>query len=305
MTASAPAAAPDSPVAGSAGRIAAFAALGFRESYRSRSFIVAVVLNVLYFGLLVLIGLAVDGAARAEGQGGLGALLRGETAVRFLLWFALGGASTLALFVGVFSSVGAIATEIERGTILAVVARPTSRWEIVLGKLIGYGALSVLYLVIVSLAIAAVLFAMTGVWVPEIWPALALMALNIVVMVALSLLGSTRFSTVANAVIIVVLYLALTNTGILFGIGQLLNSGLLRDIADYARFLLPVGPVSDQAGYLLLGPGAAFVEQAPGSGAPGEFLLPRRELWIYELLYLPAVVALGALSLTYRDLRGA
>ena len=305
MTASAPPIAPERPGLESLGRIAAFASLSFRESYRSRSFIVAVVLNLIYFGLLILIGIAVDSAARAEGQGGLGALLRGEIAVRFLLWFALGGASTLALFVGVFSSVGAIATEIERGTILAIVARPVARWEIVLGKLIGYGGLSVFYLVAVSLLIAGFLYFMTGVWVSDIWPALALMALNVIVMVALALLGSTRFSTVANAVIIVVLYLALTNTGILFGIGQLLNSDLLQSLADYSRFLLPVGPVSDEAGFILLGAGAEFIQGAPGSGGPSELLLPRREwLWIYELVYLPVVVALAAISLTLRDLRG-
>ena len=291
------------PALESLGRIAAFAALGFRESYRSRSFIVAVVLNLLYFGLLILVGLAVN--AEAEQQGGLGALLRGETAVRFLLWFALGGASTLALFVGVFSSVGAIATEIERGTILAVVARPVARWEIVLGKLIGYGGLAVFYLVAESLLIAGFLFVMTGVWIPEIAPALALLALNVTVMVALSLLGSTRLSTVANGVIIVVLYLGLTNTGILFGIGELLRSDLLKGLADYSRFLLPVGPVSDQAGGLLLGASAELIAGAPASGGPSEFLLPQREwLWIYEVVYLPVVVALAALSLGRRDLRG-
>jgi ABC-type transport system involved in multi-copper enzyme maturation permease subunit len=307
VTAAAPAAASGSPVIASLGRITAFASLGFRESYRSRSFLVAIILNLLYFGLLVLIGIAVDAAAREEGAGGLGALLRGETAVRFLLWFALGGASTLALFVGVFSSVGAIATEIERGTILAIVARPVARWEIVLGKLIGYAGLSVAYLVVESLAIAALLYAMTGVWVSDIWPALALMALNIIVMVAVALLGSTRLSTVANAVIVVVLYLALTNTGILFGIGQLLQSDILQSIADYARFLLPVGPVSDQAGMLLLGSGASLLDGGgpAGGDGPAAFLLPQRDwLWAYELVYLPVVVLLAALSLTYRDLRG-
>ncbi|HET7678460.1 MAG TPA: ABC transporter permease [Candidatus Limnocylindrales bacterium] len=284
----------------SAGRLAAIASLSAREAFRSRSLVVALVLNLLYLGLLALIGYAIANAPGAQEA----ADLLGETGARFFLWFALGGASALALFTGVFTSVGSIATEIERGTILAVVARPIARWEIVIGKFLGNALIAVAYLLVEGLAIAAAVGLLSGIWVTVVPLVLLLLSLNVVVMVAVAVAGSTRLSTVANAITVIVLYLALTNTAILQLIGAIVDNEGLRLLADWSRYLLPVGPVSDLATEILLGPAAAMVGGG-GGGVPGrEVLLPMREwVWLYELGYLGLVIALGVWSFSRRDLR--
>ena len=283
-------------VRGSLGRVAAIASLSARETLRSRSMVVAVVLNLIYLGLLALTAVSLQGAGLEEAF----ELAPRDAVSRITLSVGIAGASMLALFLGLFSSVGAIANEIERGTILAVAARPVSRWEIVLGKFLGNGVLAVAYLVVQGLAIGVVLAALTGIFVTDLLVTLALLSLNVLIVVAVALLGSTRMSMVANAVVVIVSFFALTNTGILYVIGEFTDDALLRAIAEWSRLVLPVGAISDHAGMILQGPTGRLAREA----LEGRVLLPRWDWsWIYGLGYLAAVLGLAGWSLMRRDLR--
>jgi Cu-processing system permease protein len=284
----------------SASRLAAIASATARETLRSRSMLVAVILNLLYLGLLTLIGWVLWTSGLEQAAQALDDARARESVIRIILFFGIAGASTLALFTGVFSSVGAVAGEIERGTILALAARPVARWEIVLGKFLGNGLLGVAYLVSQGVLIGLVVAALSGVWVMDLLLTLGLLSLNVLVMVALALAGSTRLATVANGVAIVVLYLALTNTGFLFFLGTLVDNDLLRGAADWSRLLLPVGEVSDLAGRVLLGAQSELVAGAAGSRGG----LPVHDwIWLYALGYLVVILGLGGWSLSRRDLR--
>src|SRR5947207_2660787 len=46
----------------------------------------------------------------------------------------------------IFAAVGAIAREIEEGTLHAIVPKPLARWEIIAGKYLGFLAMIVIYL---------------------------------------------------------------------------------------------------------------------------------------------------------------
>jgi ABC-type transport system involved in multi-copper enzyme maturation permease subunit len=288
--------------AGTVGRVLAVAALSAREAFRSRSMLVAIILNVLYLGFLAFLGFALGRSLDEQA-----AFLNADVAVRLFLTFALGGASALALFTGVFGSVGSIAGEIERGTILAVVARPIDRWEILAGKFIGHGALALMYLVAQGLIIGGAVTLLTGRWIGDLVPYLALLGLNVLIMVALSLAGSTRLSTVANAICVVVLYLAVTNTGILYFIGGMIEDRGIQAVADYLRFILPVGPISDIAGEILAGPALTLLTGGGAGAAEAlgrDVILPRRDwMWLYGVAYLVATLTLAAWSLRRRDLR--
>lgn len=282
------------------GRLAAIAALASRETLRSRTMLIAVLLNVLYLLILVLVGYAVWSAGLDRFASGIGPEQR-EALVRVILLFGVAGASTLALFTGVFASVGAIGGEIERGTILALVARPVARWEILVGKFLGNAGLAAAYLVGQGVVIGLVVAALSGVWVFDLLVTLALLALDVFVMVAVALAGSTRLAPVANAVAVVVLWLGLTNTTLLYVLGQLVGSELLQSAADWSRLALPVGVVSDLAGEILIGERAAAVL---GAAAGGRSVLPTHDwIWVYAIGYLLAILALGAWSLAHRDLR--
>lgn len=62
-------------------------------------------------------------------------------------------ANFIVAFLVVLTSVNAISGEIENGTIYAVLSKPIKRYELVLGKFIGLGAMIVIYSSIMFLSV--------------------------------------------------------------------------------------------------------------------------------------------------------
>jgi Cu-processing system permease protein len=285
-------------------RIAAVAALSAREMLRSRSMLIAAILN---FIILALLGVAAYSIARSlppELSSQLDTPVAREAAVRFMLLTAMGLASLMAMFVGLFGSAGAIGGEIERGTILAIAARPIDRWEILLGKFLGNAALVVAYFVVQMLIVAGLLAAVTRIWIGDLYVSIALHALAVVLVVALAIATSTRLGAVPNAITVSVLAFALAGPGIgiLYGIALLTRSELLQQAVEWARFVLPTGPLGDLADQRLAGAASAALFQTAGGQQAS--LFPVYD-WtpLYALAYLVAVLAIGAWSLNRRDLR--
>ena len=296
-----PVPAPDA-VRASAGRVLAVASLSARETLRSRSMLVAVVKNLVLLGLLGLSAFALVQEVPEEIAEQFGTAEAREAGVRFLLLTGEGLASTMTLFVALFATVGSIANEIERGTILAVVARPVARWEIVLGKFLGNATLALVYLVGQMFLIGAVVALLTGVWVNDLLFSVALLSISVLIVVAVALAGSTRLSMVANAIAVTVPLFALSNIGtaLLYGLATLLGNEAVQQAVEWVRFLLPVAPVSDQAAEVLAGPVGGALRAASGQ----QRSLPLVDwAWIYGIVYLVATLAVAAWSFARRDLR--
>lgn len=280
----------------------AVARLSASEMLRSRSMLIAGILNLLILGLLGLGAYSIARSLPEELRSELNTPVAREAAVRVMLLTAMGLASLMAMFVGLFGSAGAIGGEIERGTILAIAARPIGRWEILLGKFLGNSVLVVIYLVVQMLAVAVLLALLTGIWVGDVLPSIALHALAVVLVVALAVAASTRLGAVPNAISVSVLAFALAGPGIgiLYGIAVLTRSELLQQGVEWSRFVLPTGPLGDLADQRLAGTANTALFQA----SAGASLFPVYD-WVplYALIYLVAVLALGAWSLNRRDLR--
>jgi ABC-type transport system involved in multi-copper enzyme maturation permease subunit len=291
-------------VSGAAQRVIAIARLSASEMLRSRSMLIAAILNLLILALLGLAAYMLATSLPPELAAQLQSSVAREGAVRVMLLTVTGLASLLATFVGVFGSAGAIGGEIERGTILALAARPIGRWEIVIGKFLGNGTLVAAYLVAQMVVVTLVLGAITGVWVSDIWVSIALHALSVLLVVGVVVALSTLLAPVPNAIVVSVLTFALAGPGIgiLFGIALLTDSPLLRQGVEWSRFVLPTGPLADLADQRLAGTAAAqLFRTAAGEGAG---LFPVYDwVWIYALVYLVGALALGVWLLNRRDLR--
>ena len=53
----------------------------------------------------------------------------------------------------IFAAVGTVAGEIETGTFQAIVPKPLGRWELIVGKYLGFAAMFVAYILIMSAGI--------------------------------------------------------------------------------------------------------------------------------------------------------
>src|SRR5579859_5595034 len=130
----------------------------------------------------------------------------------------------LASFLALFLSVGAISGEIDAGTLHAVLARPLNRSEFIIGRWLGYLVMIVTYVVAMTGLVLLVARVVAGYEVPDPTPALLLMSLEGVLLLTMSLFGSTLMPTLANGVVVFTLLGLAWLGGIIEFVGTLLQN---------------------------------------------------------------------------------
>jgi ABC-type transport system involved in multi-copper enzyme maturation permease subunit len=132
-----------------------------------------------------------------------------------------------------------ISNEVESGLLLAVLARPVRRSEVVIGKWLGLGILVAIYAAGAgSLELAAVDWA-TGYVPPHPVDLIAYVAAEGLVLLSLGLLLSTRLSGITGGVIALVAWLMAWIAGIAGGVGVGLQNQALESVGIVSNLLLP------------------------------------------------------------------
>jgi ABC-type transport system involved in multi-copper enzyme maturation permease subunit len=216
----------------------------------------------------------------------------------------------LASFLALFLSVGAVSGEIDSGTLHAVLARPLGRAEFIVGRWLGYAAIIAAYIVAMTGLVLLVARLIAGYEVPDPMHALALMLLECVLLLTLSLFGSTLMPTLANGVVVFTLLGLAWLAGIIEFVGRLLQtaqdrtgSDAMLNIGTSVSLLLPSDALWRGASYYLESPSvvAAFgVAQRAipfFSASP-----PPTPLVVWSLGYVVVVLAGAVLAFRRRDL---
>src|SRR5713226_9353920 len=172
-----------------------------QEAISRRLILAGVVISLGYIGLFTLgfhfaYDKALENTASAEARLSLG------VAFATLTLFGVYVVNYLASFLALFLSVGAISGEIDSGTLHAVLARPLKRSEFVVGRWLGYALMLCVYIVAMTGLVLLVARLIAGYEVPDPTNALLLMLLEGVLLLTVSLFGSTLLPTLANGVIV-------------------------------------------------------------------------------------------------------
>jgi Cu-processing system permease protein len=277
------------------------AAHALRESLRRRVFAVVVCLT-LAFGALYAWGtdeLFKDVSGFGGNGFGLDArALAGAT----ILGLAMFGTLFLGVVLAVFLTLGAVRGDAERGLLQPLIVRPLGRRQYLAGRFLAAATVAAAYVLVVY-AGAVVVTGALGDW----WPAHPVgaglrLAAAVVVVAALALLGSIFLSANANGIAVLMVFGAGLLAGLLGSVGDALDSGTLKTIANTASWLLPFEALYRDALRVLVAevPGVtgAIVQLGPlgGSHDAGPLLAP------YTVLYLGAVAAVAALAFARSDL---
>lgn len=210
---------------------------GLQEAFRRRVFAVVLALTAAF---LVLFWIAnryvfhhVGNVVPPEG-------IDARTfAAAFVFGMALFGTLFLGVVLAVFLTLGVVRGDAERGLLQPLVVRPVGRSVLLGARFLGTAAVCVPYVLIVYFT-AMLITGLTGHWWPDriVTPALEV-AGAVVIVAALSLLGSVFLSTVANGIAIFMLFGAGLVAGLLGSVGHALNShGLIR-AAKIAAWAMP------------------------------------------------------------------
>ena len=271
-----------------------------REAVRRRVILVVLVLTVGFLALYALgaqltfdevNGLAADDQLDDR-------VLAGSTLFGLAMFTILFLGAVLAVFL----TLGAVRGDAERGLLQPIVVRPVGRTSLLLGRYAGAALVCAVYVTAVYVG-AMVITGITGDWWPDdpVGPGAGLV-LGVLVIAALSLLGSVFLSATANGIAVFMIFGAGLAAGLLGQIGDALAVQTLQDVAKVSSWVLPFEALY-QAGLHALtedtGGATAFIVQlGPFGGAhdsgPG--------LWLWSLVYLGLVGAAARAGFARRDL---
>src|SRR5262249_16603088 len=124
----------------------------------------------------------------------------------FLLGLAMFATMFLGVVLAVFLTLGVVSGDAERGLLQPLVVRPIGRTTLLLARFVGAVAVCVAYVLIVYF-LAMTIIGLTLHWWPVriVAPGLELAA-GVVIVVALSLLGSVGLSATANGIAVFMLF---------------------------------------------------------------------------------------------------
>jgi ABC-type transport system involved in multi-copper enzyme maturation permease subunit len=213
------------------------ARLTVREAARRKLLLALAVLTVIVIGLTGWGFQHLTTLTNPDGTPLAGDETRLATSqVLVLVEFMFSG--VLALSAVVVAS-PAISSELESGVALSILARPVSRYQVVLGKWLGLAVLIAVY-VIATTTLELVVVDITTGYVPPgpIGLAAYLIGEGIVVM-SLALLISTRLSGMTAGVISLVLFFVAWIGGIAGAIGEVFSSSAISNAGTITQLLLP------------------------------------------------------------------
>ena len=157
----------------------------------------------------------------------------------FLTGLAMFATLFLGVVLAVFLTLGVVSGDAERGLLQPLVVRPIGRSTLLISRFVGAAAVCVGYVLAVYFAAMAIT-GLTGHWWPDVlvWPGLEL-AGGVVIVIAISLLGSVVLSSTANGIFVFMLFGGGLVAGLLGSIGHALNSHAIKHASTIASWALP------------------------------------------------------------------
>jgi len=119
-----------------------------------------------------------------------------------MLMIGLYTVDLLAVVMTILTSVDTIAGEISSGTIQAIATKPMHRWQVLLGKWLGFAGMLALYVAIMFGGTIAVVYWMVGMTPQNPGRGALLMFLECLIALSVTFLFGTWFSTLTNGVIV-------------------------------------------------------------------------------------------------------
>ena len=183
--------------------ILTIAGLTIREAYRRAILWVALALSALF---LLVYGVGFYYAHLDMLRYTRGVNVYSDTAFNFILMAGFYVVAFLGVVIAVLMSVGSLSGEIASHTIQSLATKPIRRGSLVLGKWLGLAGMLAAFLVVLSAGLVAVTWGISGYVPPRVVRGVALIVLQALVMLSLGLAASARLSTVANGVLVFLLY---------------------------------------------------------------------------------------------------
>jgi ABC-type transport system involved in multi-copper enzyme maturation permease subunit len=204
----------------------------------------------------------------------------------------------LAVVMTILTSIDTIAGEISSGTIHAIATKPIARWQIFAGKYLGFAAMVSVYVALTFSGTVAVSYAVTGVLPEHGVLGGALVVFECLVVLALTFCFGTKFSTLANGMVVLGIQAFAFMGGWLEQVSGFSQSAQIVTLGIWSSLLNPAESLWRRAAYDMQTPLAGSLSFSPFANVS----IPSGLAVGYAGAYLAFVLAVGVRRFAKRDL---
>jgi Cu-processing system permease protein len=272
------------------------ARLTFREAARRKILLAALLLGLIYLAIYG-VGFYFVNQETMRSQVGPG-LLELNQIRNFLFMAGLYVVNFLTVMMAVLTSVDTLSGEIASGTIHTLVSKPLQRWEIVLGKWLGFTGMMTLYLLLMGGGTIALVYLISGYVAPNVLRGLVMMWINAVLLLGVSLVGGAVLSTLANGVLVFGLYGIAFVGGWIEQIGSYLQNQTAVNVGIISSLIMPSEALWKRAAFEMQSPLVSALGFSPFTSPS----MPSLIMVLYGLVYAILALLLAIRLFTRRDL---
>lgn len=219
--------------------------------------------------------------------------------LRFLTLAGIYATNFLVVIVAVLISVATISGEIESHAIESLLTKPIARWELLAGKWLGYAAIILLFVLLLPGGVMLIVYLRSGFLLSNIVAGLALIYLEGLVALSVSMAGGTRLSTLANGGFAFMLFGIAFIGGWVEQIGAILRNETAVDVGILTSLIMPTEVLWKKASTLLepgLVSGFEFAGPFSVSSQPSDAMI------VYSVIYIFLLMLLALWLFTTRDI---
>jgi ABC-type transport system involved in multi-copper enzyme maturation permease subunit len=272
----------------------------FREAIRRRIVLTGLILGLLFL-IVFSIGfrmILIEIRAEAYEPGGALNSVAQHEASNFLLMAGLYAVAFLSAAMGALLSADTLAGEINSGSMQTIVTKPLHRSEVVLGKWLGFAALLGLYSLLMSGGTMLSVFLLAGYHPPNILAGLSLIYLEALLVMTVSLAGSSAMPALATGGMVFGLYGLAFLGGWIEQIGSALDNPTAVQIGILTSLIVPTEALWRRAAFEMQSPLAGSLGMTPFSA----FSVPSPLMIVYAILYLLVTLGIAINTFQRRDI---
>jgi Cu-processing system permease protein len=204
----------------------------------------------------------------------------------------------LAVLMTILTSVDTISGEIASSTIHAIAAKPIHRAQLLLGKWLGFAAMIALYVALVFGGVFSVGYFIAGVRSHGAIEGASLIYLECLVVLTVTLLFGTWFSTLTNGVVVLGMHGLAFIGGWLEQIGAVTQSDRLITLGILSSIIMPSESVWRRASYAMQSTTTRSLDLSPFATRSA----PSAAMMIYAAVYLLVALCAALHHFRNRDL---
>ena len=270
------------------------AGVTFREAARKKLLLMALLAGVAF---IALFSTGMHFQVKEFQTRHVGPLIAQEASRTFIM-VGLYTIDLLAVVLTALTSVDTLSGEINSGTIQAVATKPVSRRQILLGKWLGFAAMITVYVALMVGGLVAMARWLSGVGPRNLMLGASLIWFECLLILSLTLLFGTAFSTLTNGVLVLGLHGLAFLGGWIEQIGAIAHSPRTVTLGIVSSIIMPSESLWRRAAFEMQSPLVGSLNISPFNNAS----VPSKAMIGYAAVYLGVAMAFAVRRLGQRDL---